>query len=371
MHGTSEGPRLFPQTGAEGLPSEAYCRGMEPSLRLIQVGLGGWGRDWARTLRRVPELIDTVAYADSVPAMLELAQTQAGVPERLCFPSLTAALDAVDADAVLVTTPLTAHLDVALEALQAGKHVLVEKPFGPSVAESIPVVEAAEAAGLVLAVSQNYRFYAGSQAAAEVVRSGELGPVTRVGLQFRKWANDAAPEGHLHYGLRHPLLLDMAIHHFDLMRFVLGQEPVRATCVAWNPPWSRFAEPAAASATIRFSEGTVVDYQGSWVSTGAPTLWAGAWSMECEGGVIEWTARDDLSDATNDRLIIRPRKGRPRTVRLDAPRYPDRLGSMAEFVRAVRAGDAPSVSARENLGSLALTFGVIRAADTGEPVLFG
>ena len=56
---------------------------------------------------------------------------------------------------------------------------------------------------------------------------------------------------------------------------------------------------------------------------------------------------------------------------LEVPRYPDRLGSTAEFARAIRDGDTPSISARENLGSLALTFGVIRAAETGEPITFG
>ncbi len=340
-------------------------------LRLVHVGMGAWGRDWALTLRRAPELVEQVAYVDSVPAMLAKAQQDVAVPEQLSFPSLAAALGSVESDAVLVTTALPAHLDVVLEALAAGKHVLVEKPFGPSVAEAIHVVDAAEAAGLVLAVSQNYRFYAGSQAAAALVRSGELGPVDRVSVEFRKWANDAPREGHVHYGIRHPLLLDMSIHHFDLMRFVLGQEPTRASALAWNPPWSNFAEPAAASATIEFDGGAVVDYQGSWVSSGAPTLWGGAWSMECERGVIEWSARDDFSDATSDYLVVRPRKGRARKVKLEVPRYADRLGSTAEFARAIREGDVPSISGRENLGSLALTFGVIRAAETGEPITFG
>jgi predicted dehydrogenase len=160
--------------------------------------------------------------------------------------------------------------------------------------------------------------------------------------------------------------MDMAIHHFDLMRFVLNQEPQVVTCHTWNPPWSNFTDPAAALATITFDGGAVVNYQGSWVSTAAPTTWAGAWQIECAEGVLAWTGRNDNSTDA-DAVTIRLRGKRARRVPVPELRYWDRAGSLAAFAEAIRAGAEPPASGQDNLGSLALMFAAITSAATGEP----
>jgi predicted dehydrogenase len=343
-------------------------------LRIIQVGLGGWGRDWAKTLRAIPDVVDTVAWVEPWPEAMAQLQKDVGVPASRCFTTLAEAVaglasDGVDAEAVLVTTALPAHLPVVHEALSLGLHVLCEKPFAPSVDEGRQAVDAAAAADRILAVSQNYRFFRAPVEAARIVRSGELGALSRIAVDFRKWANDFPKQGHVHYTIRHPLLLDMSIHHFDLMRWITGLEPVSATAVAWNPPFSNFGDPGTGAATIQFEGGVVVDYRGSWTSTDSPTLWSGEWVMEFEQGSVHWSARDDRG-AESDTLTVIPRGGRAREVKLKPLAHIDRLGSMAEFARAVRAGDVPSISGRENLGTLGLTFGIIDAAESGDVINF-
>jgi predicted dehydrogenase len=332
--------------------------------------MGGWGRDWARLLASRPDLAVTVGWVDVEPAMLELLRADVPTGVGAYFSRIEDALEATDADAVLVTTPLRFHAPVALAALAAGKHVLVEKPFAPSVAEAEAVVAAAEAADRILLVSQNYRHFPAARGAAALVAEGKLGAVNSVSVDFRKYSNTAPVEGHLHYTLEHPLLLDMAIHHFDLMRFVLGQNPVSVTSNAWNPPWSKFEQPAAALATIAFDGGAMVDYNGSWVSTSPDTLWSGEWRIECELGVIEFTARDNESAQGSDRLTVQP-LGKPReTVKLAPLRDFDRAGSVGDFGRAIQSGIEPPTSGRRNLATLALTYGTIEAAETGERVVF-
>ena len=340
---------------------------MQP-MRLIQVGMGGWGRSWAKVLAQNTQLAQVVACVDLQPEMLLQAQQDVGIDAALCYTSLEAALTetGATADAVLVTTPIGAHAPVALEALGADKHVLVEKPFAASLDGARQVVATASALGKVLMVSQNYRFYPAAQAAAALVRGGSLGPVTGASVQFRRYANLQPRAGHRHYHIRQPLLMDMAIHHFDLMRFVLGQEPAAVSCTAWNPPWSNFTEPAAAVAAIQFDGGSVVDYRGSWVSTGPQTAWDGEWQIECEGGLIEWTGRDNDSLAA-EAVKVHERGKRARRVRLPDLPYWDRAGSLAAFAHSIRSGEEPPTSGRDNLGSLALMFGAIAAAETGAP----
>jgi predicted dehydrogenase len=205
------------------------------------------------------------------------------------------------------------------------------------------------------------------QAVRDLLRSGSLGEVGAVSVDFRRYANTAAREGHRHYRVPQPLLADMAIHHFDLMRAVLAQEPVEIACHAWNPAWSNFEEPAAAFATIAFDGGAVVSYRGSWVSPGRQTAWAGEWHMECHAGEVTWTSRDNLG-ASVDRVTVRPTGKRARRLELPADSPIDRAGSLLAFMRAVATGEEPESSGRDNLGSIALTYAAIEAATTGAPV---
>ena len=326
--------------------------------------MGGWGRDWAKHVVQPDDTVALVACVDADPAALALARRQLDLPAERIFPDLAAALAATEAEAVLITANLPGHVPLAVEALHAGKHVLLEKPFAPSVAAGREVVALAAERERVLMISQNYRFYPAVQAVRELVRAGTLGAVGAVTVDFRRYANTAASADHRHYTLHQPLLADMAIHHFDLMRAVLGQEPVEVACHAWNPPWSLFQDPAAAVATIRFAGGAVVNYRGSWVSPGPPTAWAGEWRMECAGGEIAWTSRDNQG-ARVDRVTVRPLGKRARRLALPTLPQIDRAGSLRAFARAVATGEPPESTGQDNLGSISLMHTAIAAATQG------
>lgn len=334
---------------------------------MIQVGLGGWGQDWHRNVLQPCAEIELAAVVEQDPATMALARQRLGLAPERCFASLAEALQAVAADAVLVTAWLGAHIPVALAALAAGKHVLVEKPFAASAAEARQAVEAAEQRGLVLMVSQNYRFYPAVRAAAALLREELLGPVSAVQIDFRRFANGSPSPANRHHRLAQPLLLDMAIHHFDLMRLLLGREPAQVFCQTWNPPWSNFVEPPAGAATVSFEGGAVVSYSGSWVSTGAATPWAGAWRIECERGELALTSRADGGSLRGERLTVRPLGKAARRVELPALAQIDRAGALAAFVRAVAQGAEPECSGRDNLGTLALMRAAIDSANTGAP----
>lgn len=336
-------------------------------LRIIQAGMGGWGRDWAKSVIKKDDQVSLVACVDAEPSSLALARKELDLPSQSCFTSLAAAIETVDADAVLITANLPGHVPLAMEALRAGKHVLLEKPFAPSLDEARKVVELADKQHRVLMISQNYRFFPAVQAVRDLLRSGSLGEVGAVSVDFRRNANGAPREGNRHFTLHQPLLADMSIHHFDLMRVMLGQEPVEVVCRAWNPPWSNFVEPAAAFATITFDGGAVVSYRGSWVSPGPKTPWAGEWRMECAGGEIAWASRDNLG-ASVDRVTVRPLGKRAHRLALPVLPQIDRAGSLAAFTRAVASGKQPESSGRDNLGSIRLMYAAIEASITGTPV---
>jgi predicted dehydrogenase len=335
------------------------------AIRIVQVGMGGWGQSWAASVVSPNKDVETVAWVDMDEGTLQSAQERLNLPKQRCFLTLQSALENVDTDAVLVTASLPGHVPNTLEALNAGKHVLLEKPFAPTIGEAQQLVALAEQNKRVLMIGQNYRFFPAIRAAIDLVRKQELGPVGVVNIDFRRYSNTAPQDTNRHYHIWQPLLVDMSIHHFDMMRAVLGQEPRQVICKTWNPPWSRFVEPSTGVATVTFDGGAVVNYRGSWVSTGPQTNWGGEWNMECEGGEIIWTSRGELPD----KVLVRPLGKSARAVKLPEVPLTDRSGCLNAFVQALQSGQEPESSGRDNLKTLALMLASVEAAATEQPVL--
>lgn len=336
-------------------------------LRVVQVGMGGWGRDWARlVIPGVPE-VELVGCVDSDPRALATLQAVSSISSRQCFASLDEALVATKPDAVLVSTTLAGHAHLTQAALESGMHVLVEKPFTETLECARELVELAAAKGVALMVSQNYRFFPGARTAARLVQEAPLGRLHQVSIDFRR--NDSVPpsQPRRHHFEAQPLLVDMSIHHFDLMRLVVGREPESIFCSAWNPAWSGFEGPCAAVASVLFDDDLVVSYRGSWISAGPSTAWAGEWRMDFEDGEIFWTSRGE-DNVLNDRVIVRPRSGRPRPVPLPPMPRIDRAGTITEFANAVQERREPETSGADNLGTIAMMTAAVESATRREQV---
>ncbi len=337
-------------------------------MRIIQVGLGPWGVDWARTI--VPSVtgIEVVARADcSAQARVRCAETL-DEPGSLYHPTLHDALSAAQCEAVLVTVPLSGHAAVTRDALTAGRHVLVEKPFVETVAAAAELVALAESRGLVLMVSQNYRYFPAPLAAAEIVADRRFGALRAIEVDFR---HNAERLGYRYYHLSQPMLSDMSIHHFDLMRMVLGAEPETVSCRTWGAEGTRFAGPPAAEATLDFAGGIEIRYAGSWISDDTPTAWAGSWRMEFEAADVWWTSRGSEGERfARDRMIVRgDGAGQPSPVLPPLP-YLDRAGCLAAFQATVESGATPPYfsSGRDNLNSLAMVEAAVSSSEAGRPV---
>lgn len=329
------------------------------ALRLIHVGFGGWGLDWTKVVQDTPEVV-VAGVADPNPAALAAARSRYDLPEHACFALLGTALAATDADAVLITAGAAVHASLALSALEAGKHVLVEKPFAPTLAEAQAVTDAAAARNRVLMVSQNYRFFPAPWAVRALIAEGAVGEVGSVYADFRVDMARRLGAGHPYFALPDPLLLDMSVHHFDLLRFTLG-EATEVNCSSWNPPGSPFTHTPVASATVRLEAGGAVSYRGSWLGS-PPTRWAGAWRVDGSRGRLNWTSRNGR-DLGGEGVTLRGR-------RVTLPELPQtgRRGVLAAFAEAVATGSEPLSSGRHNLGSLALTVGAIASAAQGRAV---
>ena len=341
-------------------------------MRLAQVGLGEWGQNWAQDV--LPQVADAemVAWVDTDPKTLAAARAKLGLPPDHCFTSLEQACAATDIDGVIGVVALTGHEPVARTCLGLGKHLLLEKPFVPTAETAAELARAARSAGIVLHVSQNYRFYPAVQAARGMIRDGSLGKPLSVDIEF---ARHAPSIGYRYWDIEDPLLSDMSIHHLDLMRLILGCEPAEVSCWTWNPPGSPFVHDPIGMARIRMTNGAVVCYRGSWLSRLPDTPWAGVWRIECEDGLIRFTSRSGADASLDaDTLSVSRLGGQEKAMPLPAMDPFGRAAALRGFLDAVAKPDAVdgAATAEDNVHTIRFMEAIIRsAAEAGKTIAVG
>ena len=332
-------------------------------LSLIQVGAGLWGQSWAEIVHRTPGF-RLAALVDGSRSVREWAATTLGVPTRR---TLEQALASVDADAVLLVSPPATHRPLSELSLAAGRHVLCEKPLALGLEDARALVRAGERARRHVMVTQNYRFRRQSRALQALVAGGTLGRLLSIRIVHRRdlrglWISRRDWRGQL----PHPFLLDMAIHHVDLVRQITGREVAEVDARAWRVPDSPFRYEPAVAALLTLDDGTPVAYDGSWVATTGETSWNGDWELVGERARATWTG--GLNDALRGTVTLERYGSSP--TRLALPRLPaiDRVGVLDELKRAIAEGHAPECSAADNVRSLAAVLALARSADHARPV---
>lgn len=337
-------------------------------MKVIQVGIGGMGDTWLRTVLQ-SAAVEHAALVEVNEAVARQQAEKYGLDRALIFRSLPEALAAVSADGVIDVTPPAFHREISTLALEARLPVLSEKPLASTLADATAIVQKANETGVLHMVAQNYRYHVPIQTLKQMLASGELGRVGAVTVEFFKGPHF----GGFREEMAYPLVIDMAIHHFDLMRFLLESEPVSAFGRSWNPSWSWFKGDASASVSLEFANGAVVAYNGSWCSTGKETSWNGNWRLECEGGVI-WLQddrvyvqprRDELLDRGGYRQFKNDEIGEVKPVE---PAYVAQAHLLHEFYEAVTQHKAAATTCQDNIKSLSLVFDVIKSFETGQPV---
>ena len=336
-------------------------------MRIIQVGGGFWGSGWARVISEFPET-ELGAVVDLSEDALRATCDPIGLDPNLRYHSLEDALKETEADAALVVVPPEVHVPVAIQCLEAGLDILVEKPFAPSVGEASEIVKRAKHLGRTVMVTQSFRFKRGPQTVRKLVDERAVGDIEVVDVRCAK----APPFGGFRTEMEEPLIIDMAIHHFDFIRGILGLEPARVRALSFNPSWTWFRGNANAFVQFETAEGAHINYSGSWVSRNRETTWDGSWEIQGEGGSISWEHNrveyrpsPDNFGLTVYRQDMLEVGGGVMDVPLVQLPAEERAGTLHEFTSAKREGRAPQADGEDNLRSLGLVYAAVQSVDAG------
>ncbi len=343
---------------------------MKQRWKAVMIGCGGMSGAWLAAVR--DHFADRVEIVALVDLRLEAANAKAAefqLSDAWTGTSLEEALQAKRPDLAFNCTIPEAHAATCATALRAGCHVLVEKPLAPTVEEGRELCRIAAEAGRILAVIQNRRYLTGAVAVRRSLENGDIGAIHSLYADFF-----LGPRfGGFREEMKHPLLLDMAIHTFDQCRQFLGRNAERITCHEFNPPGSWFAQGASATAFFEMQGGACFSYRGSWCARGSNTAWAAGWRILGEKGTLLWDGEETITvervtEPWDGKSFVEP------VQRLEIPAASlgaagqGHAGNLGEFLQAVDTGTLPQTVAADNLHSLAMVEGAIESARRGVAV---
>lgn len=329
-----------------------------PPLRMMVWGAGFFARKWLEIVKARPDCT-LVGLLSRTPSRLEEVRRDLDLPDLPGYPTVDDALASTRADAVIIALPQMLHRDAIVKALQAGLHVLTEKPLAMSMAEALAILAASRALPQrVVMVNQNLRWRPHTMALRRTVREGWIGRPAHLSLecrqQIRRTTIDAWREN-----MAEPYLSDFAIHHFDLIRYVTGAEPLEVMGLSFRPPWSWFKGHAAAAAILTMEGGLVVDYGGTMVSNGLETPQEGVITITGDAGVARLDESSEVRVVGRDGARVVPTEPVPR----------GELGhGLDEFVSAIATRRLPETHLGDNIRSFAIVEAIMESAHAGRTV---
>jgi predicted dehydrogenase len=351
----------------DNLPRRRFARAADSTpLGVAVVGYGYWGPNLARNVAESPDM-RLIALCERDPVCgAAFTQRFPGVPVRT---ELDEVLADPDVDAVLIATPPATHYELVKRSLEAGKHVLVEKPLATTSADALDLVQLADRSGLVLMPGHTFVYSPAVNTVRSLLTDGVVGEVyfvTSARMNLGKYQRDG-------------VVTDLAPHDLSILMYWLDEPVVQVTTSACTV----FQEgvPETAFMTLTFASGTTANVQVSWLAPRKVRQMVVVGSKRMvqyddtasdepirvydRGMDLEWDAPASFGE-----YQLTYRSGDVIIPRIDA--HEPLALELADFARSIRTGSTPRSNAMLGLEIVS----VLEAADAslrrnGAPIAVG
>ncbi|HXF63757.1 MAG TPA: Gfo/Idh/MocA family oxidoreductase [Caldilineaceae bacterium] len=336
------------------------------TLRFGLIGCGRVAPRHAQSLQQLPET-RLVAVADLRANRAEhFAQEYHATP----YTDYRALLDRPDIDAVSICVPSGLHAQVTLDALNAGKHVLVEKPIAITLADADRMIETARAAGRTLGVVLQNRYNHPMRQVRELIDAGKLGALYLGNACVRWYRPQSYYEDGWHgtWAMDGGALMNQSIHHIDALQWFLG--PARSVFAYTATLAHQMEAEDVGVAVVRFANGALATIEGSTLT----------WPQNLEGSVAIFGERGSvkIGGTALNRIVLWKVEGQLEQEAeiltsqvVDPPSvygYSHRE-VLRDFAQAVLTGRAPGTPGEEARKSLALVLAIYESARAGREIL--
>lgn len=338
----------------------------EKRFRVAIAGCGAMSGAWVPyTLTRSDTRI--VALADPCRENAEKLKKRFSLDAEI-FSDLAEAIRKTGANLVYDITPPEVHKQILKTAVENGCDVFGEKPLSDTLESARDMIATAKEYGKTYAVMQNRRWLKPTIGLKKILDSGWIGELGMISADF--FINPG-------YGtfrdmsLEHALLTDMAVHTFDMVRFMTGKEPVSVYCHEFSMPGSWFHGKPAAICIFEMTDGVVFQYRGCWCARTMLTKWEASWRADGNLGTAVWDENDNQYVEvvkTADARSCAQKNGTlfEERIKLIPENNWEGLawhsGCIDNMYESVVSGEKPMTVCEDNIKSLAMVFAAIRSA---------
>ncbi|MES2733391.1 MAG: Gfo/Idh/MocA family oxidoreductase [Bacteroidota bacterium] len=334
--------------------STAWAQGIKP-LNIALVGLGGYAANQLAPALQQTKLCRLAGIVTGTPAKAVEWEKKYSLPKKNIYDYKTfdRIADNPDIDIVYIVLPNAMHAEYTIRALQAGKHVICEKPMAISVKECQQMIDAAKKANRQLAIG--YRLHSTPQH-QEIMRFAREKPFGKIKIietsdGFRlgdpnQWRVKKALSGG-------GAMMDIGIYALNASRYVTGEEPISVFAQEFKTDPVKFKEVDETILwQLKFPSGAVANSTGSYAA-GLERLYA-----TCEDGWYEMGPCYGYG----------PIKGRTSKGEMNFPQVNHQAAQMDEFAQCVLQNKPTRVPGEEGMKDLKVIEGIYRSIDTGKVV---
>ena len=341
---------------------------------MLKIGVIGCGK--IAQVRHIPEYAanencELVAFYNPTASRAEdMAKKYGGK----VYESVDELLSDESIDAVSVCSANYSHAEITVKALNAGKHVLCEKPMATTLADCEKMVEAARKSGKRLMIGQNQRLAKAHVKAKELIDEGLIGSV----VTFRTAFGHGGPEtwsikpGNDTWFFDKSkavmgVMADLGIHKTDLLRYLLGQEVVKTTARLMT-----LDKKGPDGELIGVDDNAICIYETSGGASGTMTVSWTHYGAEDNSTVLYGTKGImRIYDDPEHSIVVILKSGEKLCYDVEQIQTNDNQtasGVIDEFIEAVTEGRPSILDAEGVLGSMKAVFASIESSETGRPV---
>jgi len=328
-------------------------------LKAAVVGVGAMGRNHARVYDQMPGT-QLVGVADT---SAEVAERVARLHHTVAHTDYRKLLEEAGPEVITVAVPTEFHHRVALDALEAGCHVLIEKPIAATEEQAQELIERAEVLGRKLMVGHVVRFDPAVTSLKERLEAGELGRI----FQVRCRRLGPFPERVRDVGV----VIDLATHDLDLMRYLTGQEVVRVYAETEQRIHSVYEDILVG--TVRLADGTIGVLDINWLT---PTK-VRELTVTGERGMfrVDHLTQDlyfyenaEINSERWDQISLLRGVSEGRMIRYPVRKYEPLKAELEGFVQAVAQDKPVLVNGVDGLMALRLAQALVRSGREGRSI---
>lgn len=298
-----------------------------------------------------------VAIADSDPERLAwIKETYPKVPAF--YSDYKQMLDTDQVDGVIICSSNRDHLPIALECASRKKHILCEKPLGPTVEDSQKIIDAAKNAGVTLMTAFPVRFSPSISETRRLIHEGQLGKIfggntSNHGSMPGGWFVEKEKSGG-------GAVIDHTVHVVDVLRWMLDDEVESVYAEHGTRLHDHLAVEDVGELILKFRKGAVISLDTSWSRPKSYSIW----------GDVKIALKGDKANATLNCFPQQIHHFDDRNMKHSGFNMGEDLDLLMvqEFVDCVHEGRTPLVTGEDGLKAVEVAMAAYKAAETGQPV---